>query len=65
MSDYLSRWEEADDYSLSMDYGERAAFVRLSGYLESADDGTIFSRDYANEIEAAKARLLEKFGKLE
>jgi hypothetical protein len=65
LSDYLSRWDEAENYSLPMDYAERAAFVRLSGYLESADDGSIFGRTYVEEIAAAKARLVEKFGKLE
>lgn len=65
LADYLFRWEQADDYSLPMDYAERAAFVRLFGYLESAGDGTAFRSDYANEIAAAKARLVEKVGELD
>ena len=65
LADYLSRWERVDDYSLPMDYAERAAFVRLCGYLESADDGTAFRSDYADELAAAKARLVEQFGKLD
>ena len=65
LADYLFRWERVDDYSLPMDYPERAAFLRLSGLLESADDGPSFRSDYANEIAAAKARLVEKFGELD
>jgi len=65
LADYLSRWEDAQDYSLAMDFAERAPFVRLSGYLESADDGTAFRHDYASEIAAAKARLVEQHGELQ
>ena len=64
LADYLSRWEDVEGFSLAMDYAERAAFVRLSRYLESADDGTAFTPDYANEVAAAKARLVEQYGEL-
>ena len=34
LSDHLERWPDTKDFVLPMDYAERAAFVRLSGYLE-------------------------------
>ena len=65
LSDYLDRWERTEGYSLPLDFGERAAFISLHCSLESADDGTVFSPGYAEEIADAKARLIERFGKFE
>ena len=62
LSDYLDRWSRTDNYALAMDFAERAAFMALLALLEKADDGTVFSPDYANDLDAAKARLVEQFG---
>jgi hypothetical protein len=45
LEDYLDRWSRSEGYTLPMDYGERAAFIRLLNRLESANDGTVFSPD--------------------
>ena len=56
LADYLHRWSETGDQKF-VDDAERQALDNLLCLLESADDGTAFSRDYGEQVEAARKRL--------
>lgn len=60
--DFLQRWEETDADLGFVDSAEQAAVVRLSGYLETAEDGTAFRPDYDEQVAAARSRLRERYG---
>ena len=54
--DYLTRWQETDDPAFR-DEAERVARDNLLALLETADDGTAFAADYAEQVAAARHRL--------
>ena len=54
--DYLTRWQETDDPAFR-DEAERVARDNLLALLETADDGTAFAADYADQVAAARHRL--------
>ena len=54
--DYLTRWQETDDPAFR-DEAERVARDNLLAVLESADDGTAFAADYAEQVASARDRL--------
>jgi hypothetical protein len=54
--DYLSRWQETDDPAFR-DEAERVARDNLLALLETADDGTAFAADYAEQVAVARHRL--------
>jgi hypothetical protein len=60
--DFLQRWEETDADLGFVDSAEQTAIVRLSGYLEKAEDGTAFRPDYDEQVAAARSRLRERYG---
>ena len=53
---YLHRWSETGNQTF-VDDAERQALDNLLCLLESADDGTAFSRDYSEQVAAARKRL--------
>jgi hypothetical protein len=56
LADYLHRWSETKEMAFE-DEAERTALDNLLCLLESADDGTAFSKDYAEQVAAARKRL--------
>ena len=56
LTDYLHRWSGTGDQKF-VDDAERQALDNLLCLLESADDGTAFSRDCVQQVEAARKRL--------
>ncbi len=56
LADCLHRWSESNEMALE-DEAERTALDNLLALLESADDGTAFSKDYVDQIAAARKRL--------